>query len=183
MSDKKTTTRNLAELTEAQRAEAMAKYAIIAPLLEVEKATGKQWQAAAEKGGCTEKTVRRWVKRFKESGLAGLVRRERSDKGERNAVTGEMQRLVEALYLENGKRTIKNVYRLVKKYAEKTHCDGPTYATVYAICKALPASVVTMARRGETAWRDQFEAVTRFESSRPNECWQMDHCQLERVQK
>lgn len=47
------------------------------------------------------------------------------------------------------------------------------------ICQALPASVVTMARAGERAWQDHFEPILRFESSQPNECWQIDHCQLD----
>lgn len=179
MSQEKTDKRYLAELNAGERADALARYEIIAPLLEAKHRTQQLWRVAAEKGQCSEQTVRRWVSRFEAGGLAGLARKKRSDKKQRRAVSEELKRTIEALYLESGQRTIKNVHRLVKKYAVNAGLHVPTYGTVYGICKALPADVVTMAREGQQAWRDQFEPVLRFESSRPNECWQMDHCQLD----
>lgn len=169
----------LSELSEQEREEAMTRYEVIAPLLEQKKPPAAMWQEAAEKGSCSVKTVRRWCKRFAEYGLAGLARKRRRDRNQRRTVPLELQRLIEALYLEHGHRTIRNVHRLIKAYAEKSGLPVPSYTTVYDICCALPADVVTMAREGEAAWRDQFEPVLRFESSRPNECWQMDHCQLD----
>ena len=169
----------LAELTESEREEAMHRYEIIEPLLEVGKPTAKMWQEAARKGSCSVKTLRRWCQNFAAHGLIGLARKRRVDKEQRRTVPIEMQRLIEALYLEKSHRTIRNVYRLIKAYAEKSALPIPSYSTVYNICNALPPTLVTMAREGEHVWRDQYEPVLRFESSRPDECWQMDHCQLD----
>lgn len=44
----------LSELTEGERKEAMHRYNIIAPLLEVRKPSAKMWQDAARKGSCLE---------------------------------------------------------------------------------------------------------------------------------
>jgi len=109
----------------------------------------------------------------------GLTRKRRPDKHRRRSVSLELQRLIEALYLEHGHRSIRNVYRLIKAYAEKSDISVPSYSTVYDLCQAIPATVVTLARDGERDWRNQFEPVLRFESSRTNECWQMDHCKLD----
>lgn len=160
----------LAELTESEREEAMHRYETIVPLLEDVKPTAKMWQEVARKGSCSVKTLRRWCKNFAEYGLVGLARKRRVDKEQRRTVSIEMQRLVEALYLEKSHRTIRNVYRLIKAYAKKSDLPIPSYSTVYNICSALPPTLVTMAHEGEHVWRDQYEPVLRFESSWPNEC-------------
>ncbi len=169
----------LAELSEEERDLAMVRYQVIAPLLAQDRPPKEAWQQASEKVGCSERTIRRWVKRFKALGLVGLVRKHRHDKARRRVVSIETQRLIEALYLENSHRSFKNVHRIIKAYAKKEGVTIPSYTTIRDICKALPASVVAMARRGERSWQDQFEPVIRFESTRPNECWQIDHCQLD----
>jgi putative transposase len=171
----------LAELTDEEREVAMARYQVIVPLLEYpDPSPSKEaWEQAVVKGNCSKKTVRRWLKRYQQHGLPGLARKRRQDKGGRRVVSLEMQHLIEALYLEHGHRTFRNLYRIIKSYAEKEGLPIPTYTIIRDICKALPPTVVAMAREGERAWQDQFEPVLRFESSRPNECWQMDHCQID----
>lgn len=169
----------LSELDEKEREVAMTRYEVIAPLLNYPDPPKEAWQQAAVQGNCSKRTVRRWFKRFQQHGLAGLARKRRQDKGTRRAVSLEMQRLIEALYLEHGHRTFRNLYRIIKSYAERKGLPTPTYTTVRDICKALPPAVVAMAHGGEQAWQDRFEPVLRFESSRPNECWQMDHNQID----
>lgn len=169
----------LSELTESEREEAMSRFKIISPLLEYKKSPAEMWREAARKGNCSIKTVRRWQRKFEKTGIVGLARKRRPDKHRRRSVSLEMQRLIEALYLEHGNRSVRNVYRLIKAYAEKSDIPVPSYSTVYDICQAIPATVVTLARDGERDWRNQFEPILRFESSRPNECWQMDHCKLD----
>jgi len=169
----------LSELTESEREEAISRFKIISPLLEYKKPPAEMWREAARKGNCSIKTVRRWRRKFERSGIVGLTRKRRPDKHRRRSVSLELQRLIEALYLEHGHRSIRNVYRLIKAYAEKSDISVPSYSTVYDLCQAIPATVVTLARDGERDWRNQFEPVLRFESSRTNECWQMDHCKLD----
>jgi putative transposase len=169
----------LAELIGKEREVAMTCYEVIAPLLEYPDPPKEVWQHAVTKGNCSKKTVSRWLKRYQQHGLAGLARKRRQDKGTRRVVSLEMQRLIEALYLGHGHRTFRNLYRIIKSYAEREGLPTPTYTTIRDICKAIPSTVVTMARDGERAWQDQFEPVFRFESNWPNECWQMDHCQLD----
>lgn len=169
----------LAELTASEREQAMARYEFIAPLLGSEKPSQADWQAAAEQAGCSVKTIRRWVKRYQKLGLVGLARDRRSDQGVRRSVSIKMQRTIEALYLENGYRSMETVHAMATAYAQKHDEPCPSYTVVREICQALPASVVYMAHHGERAWRDKFEPISRHESLAPNERWQMDHCQLD----
>lgn len=169
----------LAELTDKERELAMIRYDVIAPLLEYPDPPKEAWEQAAVKSNCSKKTLHRWLKRYQQHGVAGLARKRRQDKGTRRVISLEMQRLIEALYLEHGHRTFRNLHRIIKAYAEREGLPIPTYSTIRDICNVLPSTVVTMARDGERAWQDQFEPILRFESSRPNECWQMDHCQID----
>ena len=169
----------LAELTTEEREVAMRRHQIIEALLKYERPPKEAYVQAAEQGQCSVKTIRRWQKRYKSDGLAGLVNKRRKDKGRRRVISLDAQRLIEALYLEHGHRSFRNVHRLIKAYAEKEGLPVPSYSMVRDICHALPQGIVCMAREGEQSWRNQFEPVLRFESSRPNECWQMDHSKLD----
>jgi putative transposase len=169
----------LAELTPEEREEAMERYGIIAPLLEKDTPSPADWQAAAEQADCSVKTIRRWVQRFRQYGLPGLCRKRRSDRNQRRAVSPDMQRVIEALYLEHGFRSMRAVHRMITSYAHKRGGQAPSYTVVREICQALPPDVVCMAREGEQAWRNRFEPILRHESNAPNERWQMDHCKLD----
>lgn len=131
----------LSELTEAEREVAMARYQVIAPLLAHPDPPQAAWREAATQGHCSSKTVRRWVKRFRQHGLAGLARQRRRDKGQRRVVSPEIQRLIEALYLEHGHRTGRNVYRLIQAYAEREGLPIPSYTTCVRFARlSQPAS-------------------------------------------
>jgi putative transposase len=172
-------TPSLAELTATEREQAMARYQLIAPLLGQEKLSQADWQAVAEQAERSIKTIKRWVKRYQTSGLAGLARQQRSDKGIRRTVSVKMQRTIEALYLENRYRSMETVHTMTTAYARKQGEPIPSYTVVREICQTLPPSVVYMAHYGERAWRNKFEPISRHESHTPNERWQMDHCQLD----
>jgi hypothetical protein len=117
----------LVELTNEERELAMTRYQVIAPLLEYSDPPKEAWEQAVMKGNCSKRTVRRWFKRYQQHGLAGLARKRCPDKGTRRAVSLEMQRLIEALYLEHGHRTFRNLHRIIKAYAEREGLPIPTY--------------------------------------------------------
>jgi putative transposase len=169
----------LSELTEAERELAMKRYEFIIALLEQNKPDAAGWDEAAKQSLYSVKTLRRWVKAFQDQGLVGLVRQRRNDIGKRRSASPELERRIEAYFLENGARSKATVCRMSSEYA-KTHGErAPSPTVVREICRALPASVVCMAREGEKVWRNRFEPINRHESHEPNERWQMDHCKLD----
>lgn len=115
----------LAELTAEERDVAMARYQAIELLLKYERPPKEVYEQAAEQGQCSVKTIRRWRKRFDADGLAGLANKRRRDKGQRRAIAPDMQRLIEALYLEHGHCSFRNVHRLIKAYAKKEGLPVP----------------------------------------------------------
>lgn len=169
----------LAALTEDERAEAMARYRVIAPLLDPAGATPDAWSTAVTAGHCSRKTLQRWMDRFRSNGLAGLARRRRADQGQRRVVSADLQRTIEALYLENRYRSVRTVYRLAAAYATEQGLRAPSYAVVRQICQAIPPAVVCLAHEGEQAWRARFEPISHHESPAPNARWQIDHCKLD----
>lgn len=66
-------------LSDADRAEALSRFRILRLFLE----DGVPLATIALKEGITVRTARRWLKRYREDGLAGLARRPRTDKGKR----------------------------------------------------------------------------------------------------
>jgi putative transposase len=63
--------------------------------------------------------------------------------------------------------------------AEALQEGKPSYAVVRRIVRGLPASLLTLAHRGNKAYSEGFDLVHRREASRPNAIWQVDHAQLD----
>src|ERR1035438_2255493 len=73
----------LAELTDAQREAAMARFVVLQPHLE----WGVPLPRAAGEGGVALRTAKRWLARYRVSGLVGLARLRRTDLGRRKVPT------------------------------------------------------------------------------------------------
>lgn len=86
---------HLTEFTDAQRIEALKHFQVIRPFLE----DGVPFTRLATEHQLQLRTLRRWVQRYRAHDLAGLLRKARKDKGEKRAVTTELQQLIEGLAL------------------------------------------------------------------------------------
>ena len=84
----------LAAQTGAQRRQALARWQFLRPHLE----DGVPLVRVAGEHGVPERTLRRWLAGYRAGGLAGLVRRARSDKGS-GRMRRELQLLIEGLAL------------------------------------------------------------------------------------
>jgi putative transposase len=87
MSDQHQELRPLSALSEAERAEAMKCYSVIQPCVEDNMSAAQ----AAQHHGLPLRTVQRWVALYRRSGLAGLARRARSDRGSQRALPAELK--------------------------------------------------------------------------------------------
>jgi hypothetical protein len=79
--------KHLADPTEAQRDQAMARWQVLRPHIE----DGVPLARLAGHGEVADRTLQRWAARYRTDGLAGLARRERADLGARpnTAVTSD----------------------------------------------------------------------------------------------
>ena len=164
----------LAELTEAQREQAMARFRVLRSHTE----RGVPLPRAAQAAGVGLRTVERWLAQYRADGLTGLVRRTREDRGRRRLPV-EAVDLIEGLFLKKPRPSAAAVYRRVLTLCKERDWASPSYSTVYAIISRLDPGLITLAHEGPARFRDKFELVHRHRARRPNAIWQADHTQLD----
>ncbi len=167
--------KDLASLSAADRERATQRYRILAPHLE----SGRMLSSIAKDAGICLRTAQRWVDRYRKFGLVALARQERSDNGQRHAVTPQLLEMIEGLALENPPLPISAIYRQIKKLAINLGEAAPSYPVVHLIVRKLPPSLLTLAHDGSKAYSEKFDLVHRREASGPNSIWQVDHCLLD----
>jgi putative transposase len=123
-------------------------------------------------------TLQRWIKQYREKGLAGLANARRSDKGKSRRLPAEAITLIEGLALQTPPRSMAAIHRQVSTVAREQGWKPPSYDCVRQIIKSLDPALVTMAHQGAAAYREQFDLLYRRESPHSNAMWQADHCEL-----
>jgi putative transposase len=86
--------RVLTELTDHERATAMARFHLLQPFLEHRVALTD----LARQHRRPLRTLRRWVQRYRTAGLAGLVRTPRHDRGTRRRLPPVLHQYVEGIW-------------------------------------------------------------------------------------
>lgn len=101
----------LTALSEDQRAQAHTRFLLIRPALE----DGVSQAQVARTHQTSKSTIGRWVKRYREIGLAGLADgKARSDKGMSRRLPAEAVTLIEGLALQTPPRCLKSLPAMSK---------------------------------------------------------------------
>ncbi|WP_268961344.1 Mu transposase C-terminal domain-containing protein [Nonomuraea cypriaca] len=132
----------------------------------------------AESCGVPERTLRRWRAAFQAGGLAGLVRRPRSDRG-RARMPEPLRLLIEGLALRPPRRSVAVIHRQAVSVATAQGWPVPGYSTVHEIVRNLDPALVALGVEGAKRYREVYELVHRREASKPNQIWQADHTELD----
>ncbi len=103
--------------------------------------------------------MQRWIKQYRELGLAGLANARRSDKGKSRNLPEQAVRLIEGLALQTPWRSIAAIHRQVVTIAEEQGWKPPSYDRVRHIIKNLDPALVTMAHQGAAAYREEFDLL------------------------
>lgn len=164
----------LTQFTEPQRALALRRFHLLRAHLE----DGVPLTHVARAHGLKHRTVQRWVAGYRRSGLAGLVRRTRSDAGTQR-LPAELKQLIEGLALQRPAPSAAAIQRRVVAVAHERGWPEPSYSRVYDIIRRLDPALVTLAHEGLEAYREKFDLLYRREATRPNEIWQADHTLLD----
>ena len=165
----------LTSLSEAQRTQALERFALLRPALEGHIS---QTQLAREHH-LSLSTIQRWIKQYREKGLAGLANARRSDKGKSRRLPAEAVTLIEGLALQTPPRSMAAIHRQVSAIAQERGWKAPSYDRVRQIIKNLDPALVTLAHQGAAAYREEFDLLYRRESSHANAMWQADHTPLD----
>lgn len=155
--------------------EAYKKFKIIQPYLEADIALKDIFKI----NGIPIRTMRRWISQYRENGLSGLKRKERSDKNKRRSIDSEMEDLTKAFALSKPRLSITTIQRKVKNLAEQKGKPIPKYNVIYDIISNLKPSLMTLAHEGSVAYRNKYELIYRREIGGANEIWQADHTPLD----
>ena len=169
--------RELSELGELARAEALRRFALLRPHLE----QGEPLSVLARKAQIPLRTARRWVERYRAHGLEGIARRGRVDRGARRTLSEDAQRLVEGLALQRPRLSAAAIHQELSSWARSAGQDAASYTTVRRVVAAISPALMTLGQEGEKAYRNAYDLVRRREVKGPNEIWQADHTQLDLV--
>ena len=139
-----------ATLSEAQRAQALERFAILRPALE----EGVPQTQIARLQDLPLSTVQRWIKRYRERGLAGLVHQQRSDRGKPRSMPSELVQVIEELALQRPPRSVTAIHHQLAEIARQHGCKPLSYSRVYQIvCFARKSDKVQ--REGERPGQDK----------------------------
>jgi hypothetical protein len=153
MTQDKVASVSLAGLSDDQRRRAMDCFAVLGPHLDDDVSLA----AAARYAGVPIRTAERWLARYREAGLAGLVRPIRSD-ARLPRLPVDLVTLIEGMGLKRPRASAAAIHRRVKTIAKAQGWPVPSYSTVYAILARLDPAMVTLAHDGAAAFRDRYEA-------------------------
>ncbi len=166
----------LTALSEDQRAQAHTRFTLIRPALE----DGVSQAQVARTHHISKSTIGRWVKRYREIGLASLADAQvRSDKGKSRRLLAEAVTLIEGLALQTPPRTIAAIHRQVCAIAKDRGWNSPSYDSVSRIIKKLDPALLTLAHQGSARYREEYDLLYRREATHANAMWQADHTPLD----
>ncbi len=100
--------------------------------------------ALAPTTGITERTLQRWLARYRSGGYAALADAIRTDHGIRRTST-ELVRLIEGLALTRPRPSIATIHRQVAARSAEQGVPAPSYSAVRSIVNALDPGMVTLA--------------------------------------
>src|SRR5919202_5149261 len=100
--------RALADLSEGERDQALARFRILQPFLDGQTSL----TAIAQEQAVTLRTLQRWVTHYRRDGLVGLARKGRTDRGQRR-MDPELQRLIEGLALQPTRPSAAAIHRQI----------------------------------------------------------------------
>jgi putative transposase len=164
----------LAACTEAQRQQAMARFAVLRSHIE----EGIPLSEVAREAAVPLRSLQRWLARYRAAGLVGLARAQRSDTGTRK-LPAELVAVIEGMALRKPRPSIATMHRRITALAAQHHWTPPSYGSVYGIVRHLSPAMVTLAQDGPAAFRDRYEFIYRHRAEGPNAIWQADHTLLD----
>ena len=161
-------------LPAGRHAEAMERFAVLRPHLEDDVPLVR----AARVADVPLRTAHRWLARFRQDGVAGLARTERTDRGCRR-LPEDLVRAVEGMALARPPPSAAAIHRRLADLAPARGWPVPSERMVRAIVAALDPAMRTLAHEGSAAYRDRYELIHRHRAVRPNAVWQCDHTEMD----
>jgi putative transposase len=161
-------------LSEAERNLAFERFELLCPALE----EGVPLARVARDPGIPLRTAQRCAGQYRLEGLAGLARKERSDRGKRH-LSDKLRQAIEGIALKKPPLSSAAIHRHAVTLAERLGEPPPTYRIVHAVISDLDPALLTLAREGTKVYTEAFDLIYRHEATGPNAVWQADHTELD----
>lgn len=142
-------------LSEAQRAQAAERLALIRPALE----EGVSQVQLARLHHLSLSTVQRWMRQYREQGLAGLARAPRSDRGTPRGLAPDVMCWIEELARQASARSIAFIHRQVVARAQAQGVQPPSYARVYQLVQQHRATHSMQPSQARVAYQDDLDVL------------------------
>ena len=123
----------LAGLPEDARRLAMERFRLLQPHLE----QNESLISVAKAAGIPYRTAHRLVSAYRRHGLAALVRKRRTDRGQRRAVSDSIKKAIEGLALQKPPLPIAALYRQVFNLCQERAEQPPSYGTLSRSCPPI----------------------------------------------
>lgn len=161
----------LSQLSEEEKNNAFHKYKIIEPYI----TKSSTLKSVAAMSGISLRTLNIWIKKYRNSGVAGLARKTRNDKGTTRVYDIQLQKAIEGIYLSGQHLTSANIHHLIKRYCQHKNLTSPSYRTVCKIIERIPDDLITLGIQGTKAYQQKYDFLHIRSAEKPNEIWQADH--------
>jgi len=133
-------------LTDQQRQEALDRFHLLQPCLE----EGVPLAEVARAREIPYRTAKRWLRQYRQQGLAGLVRQPRKYRGQPR-LPAPLVRLIEGLALRRPPPSVASIQRQVAGVAPAQGWPTPSYDCVYDIVRGLDPGLVEHVVASDTA--------------------------------
>lgn len=164
----------LFEASEKDRSTALHRYKIIEPFI-----TGRASLSSLSKEySISRSTLTRWVERYQDQGLLGLVRKKRTDRGI-NKIPDVILHGIETLVLHKPHLPIARIHEYICEFAELRGEAPLSYSTVQKYVASIPDDLKTLAKHGNKKYDELYELIYLRAAKRPNHIWQADHTLLD----
>jgi transposase InsO family protein len=154
-------------IIDTAREEALKRYALISPLLEVGLSAPESAErrcAVLLKEGVSERTLRRWVAAYRHEGFDGLLKHERSDKGINKSISEDVLAKAEEYRRELPRRSAGLICELLERDGHKV-----ARSTLERALRVKGLSCKQLKNENKTA-----QPTRRFNRIGRNTLWQPD---------
>lgn len=175
---------NLAEVPESARAETMQRVELVHRALSLSDGAERNPQGLAMlaiEANVSLPTLYRWIKSYREQGVAGLVPKYGQTKGKFLALPDAIQLIAQQEYLKPERPSVTDVHRTIWAICEEARIPQPSVATLNRFLRTIPRPLVIAQRLGPKAYRAQAEPKIRrdYADLAVGEMWVGDHREMD----
>lgn len=175
---------NLAEVPESARAETMQRVEWVHRALGLcDGAEGNPNGLAmlAIEANISLPTLYRWIKCYRDQGVAGLVPKYGQTKGKFLALPEALQMIAQQEYLRPERPSVTDVHRTIWAICDEARIPQPSVATINRYLRTIPRPLVIAQRLGPKAYRAQAEPKIRrdYADLAVGEMWVGDHREMD----